>query len=51
VKTKSYTEIIILFFLTRLESYKKFLFIWKDADPGIGEAEDAKEWLNGLKAQ
>jgi hypothetical protein len=25
--------------------FKKFLSLWKNADPGIAEVEDAKEWL------
>jgi hypothetical protein len=32
-----------------IEHYEKFLDLWKDADPGIAEAEDAKEGLLGLK--
>jgi len=34
-----------------IEHYEKFLEIWKDADPGIAEVEDAKKRLVGLKSQ
>jgi hypothetical protein len=28
---------------------KKFLSLWKDADPGIAEVEDTKERMAGLR--
>jgi hypothetical protein len=31
------------------EGFKKFLTLWKDADPGIAEVEDARKRVEDLK--
>ncbi len=34
-----------------IEHYEKFLSLWKDADPGIAEVEDARKRVAGLRSK
>jgi hypothetical protein len=52
---KNYYELAILYEMKgsktkAIRLYEKFLGLWKDADPGIAEVEDARKRLVGLKS-
>jgi tetratricopeptide (TPR) repeat protein len=54
IKPKNYYELAKLYEQTgqktkAIEHYEKFLDLWKDADSGMAELEDAKRRLEGLK--
>jgi len=43
-------SIVIGSFVKAIEQYEAFLELWKDADPGQAELEDAKKRLASLRS-